>query len=320
MTTDERIAQDLAVVGRVSLQQPIALETTLRRIHAVRDPSTRSSPADLVHVVLRCSRIYAQRVSRAWSGVALLAAITALIALVAFPHSSALWEQARPTGSTAEIVLDVVIRTFGELLLVSKVWVAAMVLLVALAARHLGARVAARRFERVIGIAEDPATVSRQHVRRLDRWPLAVAMSGTMAFILFFGTMLVSIGEHGLYHIFQTYSDEYVRQLNAWTLGMLLAAIVASCLGAALLARTRRANTRLLIGIGALLGLATVILGLRFDVGPLFVTVLAHERPSLVLRGLLTASGTIGLLLVVAGFMLRRRDREQAELATSAGG
>ena len=41
---------------------------------------------------------------------------------------------------------------------------------------------------------------------------------------------------------------------------------------------------------------------------------------SLALRGALTLSGTIGLLLVVAGFMMRRRDREQAELPISAGG
>ena len=318
MTTDERISQDLAVVARVSRQRPIAVEATLRSMQASRDPDMRSGPVD--HVVLRCSRIYAQRVGRAWAGATLLVSVTALIAFLSVPRTPVLWEPTHRAGSTVEIVLDVAIRTVEELLFGSKIWVAAMVLLVALAARNLGGRMAAQRFERAIVIADDPVAVSRQCVRRVDGWPLAIAMSGTMAFILFFGMMLVSLGEHSLHHLFEAYSDANVRRLNAWTLGILTAGIVLSCVGAAVVARMRRGNTRVLVGVGALLGLATVILGLRFDVGPLFVTVLAHETPSLALRGALTLSGTIGVFFVVAGLVLRRREREEAQVPTSAGG
>jgi hypothetical protein len=323
MTTDERISQDLAVVGRVSRERPISLDMTLRKVGALREASPRSegSPS-LLGAVLVCSRICAQRTARAWSGATALICIVALLVIVALPWGDPPYFDPRPApDSTLLLVLMRVGETFLELLYVGKVWVAAPLLGIVLGAYVVGARAAARRFEPAVAASQEPLAVAHRLARQVDRWAIACMLAGTTAFILFFGMLQVAVGSHGLFRVFETYPEEGARNVNAWTLGFLGAAIVASSVGAAIVARRHGGSSRLMIAIGAFLGFATLIVGLRYDVGPIHVTVFAHQYPSLALRVLLTATGTLGVFLVVAGVVLRRRDREEAELAAiSAGG
>ena len=94
----------------------------------------------------------------------------------------------------------------------------------------------------------------------------------------------------------------------------LLSARTGIAMAALLIAHMRRGNIKVLLVSGLALGFASVIVGLRYDVGPMHVTWLAHLHPSLLLRAALTITGTAGLFFVVTGIALRRRAREEAEL------
>jgi hypothetical protein len=102
--------------------------------------------------------------------------------------------------------------------------------------------------------------------------------------------------------------------IAAQLLALLGGAIATSTAAAWLLARRPRGNPRLMIASGVGIATVTALVGMRLDVGPLFVSLLTYEPPSLLLRLVLTITGTVGLFLLVAGIALRKRSREQHEL------
>ena len=308
MTTDERISQDLAIVGRASRERPIAVEETLREVAALAE-AARVTPASSVvsagsvaiaTSLLRFSRVYAQRFARACAGAMSLVSIIALLVYFSIPRDmQAMW--AGPP--TLEL----------ELLCASKLVFAIILLLPILVAHRVATHVAARRFERGVARSDDPLATARGLVRRVDGYALAGAIAGTMAFVLFFALMQVFLGVESLVALLE-HHDDVRGGLDSWALVYAGVAIDLACMAALLIAHMRRGNIKVLLVSGLALGFASVIVGLRYDVGPMHVTWLAHLHPSLLLRAALTITGTAGLFFVVTGIALRRRAREEAEL------
>jgi hypothetical protein len=62
---------------------------------------------------------------------------------------------------------------------------------------------------------------------------------------------------------------------------------------------------------GVALGVATVVAGLRLDVGPWFETFASAAVPSKASRVVLTVTGSLTVVLVVASAAVRRNQRER---------
>jgi hypothetical protein len=310
MTTDERISQDLAVVGRTSRERPIALEVTLRSvgalpIHATNVSSQRSAPGQAPFpsplAVLRVAHLYTLRVARITASFAAVACTFVLLVYVCFIHLLA-WRGP-----------DLV----EEIGWMSKFWVAVEVLFVVAIVHELASRIAARRCERMLASAD--LETLRQHARGLRGLSTLAAIVGAMTFVLFFGMMQVSVGGNGLVDLFNSgpVSPSLQTTVGRWTIAMLMLAISGTLVASIMVARGNAKPAMWRTVLGCAVVSVTIILGLRFDVGPGSVYV-PEGMPSMWLRGCLTATGTVGLFLLVSNLVLHIRVREDTALSDSS--
>ncbi len=308
MTTDERISTDLAVVGRVSRERPIAVEATLRKVGALPAPRMQpSSSGSNALALLRLSRIYALRVARTWAGTAAVVCTVVLVAYTVAIHAIdwGSWEDGA--------VLD--------LSWISKGWVAIIVAAAVSSVYVASLRLALHRFQGLVAGSELKAVHER--VRHASRWSAWASISGAMTCLLFFGMMQVTIGGGPLCDLYEPGPLKPSLQLMVadWTMIFVSVAIVSSVVGALLDVRRARVPSTARIVVGVVLVIATIMLGLRYDAGPGYV-LFPERMPSMWFRGCLTVTGTVGLYLVVSTIALRIRAREDKQLdeVTSAGG
>lgn len=300
MTTDERISKDLAVVARVSRERPTPLEATLRKLGVLQSPAASAQPASVAAVVLLAlSRVYAVRIARTASGIASVACTALLIVLACF---------ARAIDWRDPIF-------FSQVAWISNVWLAITALLVVSLVYIVAQHVAWRRFRRLAVSASIDA--AQRLVRSADRLSIVASIAGTLAFLLFFGMMQVTIGTNGVESLFSpgpTLIAQHL-ELGRWTIGFLLAAIAATVSGSLLVVRGTLLPSKLRVVLGSLVLVTTMLVGFRYDVGPGPI-VWPLDMPSLPLRGCLTAAGTLGLFLIASNIALYVRAREERELAS----
>lgn len=305
MTTDDRISDDLAIVARTSRAQPIAIETTLRAVGALdaseRPGSPEGTPTAAI-AMLQLSRIYVARVARAVAGTTSVACAGLLLAMLIVPHH--LHDDA-----------------LSHLAYMSKVWVTVSALAIVFAAHACASRVATRRFLRAVASGSRP----RALVHGVAGWSTAGPIAGVMVLGLFVGMMVAVLGGYSLEFLI---ADQHA--IDGWTavrwltLVTLAPAMVASIVGAAVVARMSLKRSWRLVAVGAAMVVVTIAVGLSYDVGPVSPEAKLHERvfpaenPSVALRSILTATGTIGMFLVVSGAVLGIRRREDELLDQGA--
>jgi hypothetical protein len=161
--------------------------------------------------------------------------------------------------------------------------------------------------------AADPSARARALVDGLARVSLALSMFAATAVCLFFGLLFVTLGMHGILQISSPFADPRVREVVDWSLALCAMATAVSAVASIFVSR-RRSPIRWAIPAGVLLGAATVIAGMRFDVGPIGVAMFVDQPPSIPLRAVLTMAGTMALWLVIGGALLQRREREDRDL------
>ena len=299
-TTDDRITQDLAIVGRMSRERPTPFDATLRAVGAV---ASATAPG-LALVVL--GRVFVARVARAAAGLGSFACLLTMLGWLAMP---------RDEGWIEHYGVD---RGIGEdFLEAPRWWLGLLVVAVSLAAYVGASGIAARAFERTAARARDPIDAARRLTHRSDAWATAASITGIATFILGFGMLEVVVGDVGLLGLFaRAVPIESIRQVMIASLG---GAFAATAGGAMLMARTNgdaRAlrNTGWMLPAGVVLAFVTFFLGARLDAGPLIATITNSVRPSLATRVALTAAGTIAVFLATTGMVLRGRRREEAAI------
>ncbi len=286
MTTDDRISEDLAIVARTSgaLRRPI--ESTLAAVGAIATPPP--PPTTLSGVaLLQLSRIFVARVTRAAIGAAAAVIAIAFSIYLGIPYK---W----PDNPSV----------IHELMYGPKLVVVCMAGAIVLPVHVAASRYAARAFERVVH--RDPHAL----VVRWERWSVAAAIAGTVVLVLFVAMMQAVLGSDRLISI-----HEGKGMVKVLTFGSLWTAMAAVFAGSAVVAWVVRRPHTWMIPVGIIILFVTVIAWLRFDVGPILVNHVARMPPSVPLRASLTATGTIGIFLVVTGIVLGIRRREQALLA-----
>jgi hypothetical protein len=133
-----------------------------------------------------------------------------------------------------------------------------------------------------------------------------------MAFLLFFGIMQATLGGLSLEDF--TYLQ---GPLKHGTIIMVSASIMVAFVGAAVVAQRARPPSRARMVAGIVLAVARIVVGFRYDIGPMHVVVGSpFNMPSMLLRGCLTATGTIGWFLIISSIALRARAHEQREIAS----
>jgi len=302
VTTDDRISDDLAIVARTSRAQPIAIETTLRAAGALaaseRPVSPEGTPTSAI-AMLQLSRIYVARVARAVAGTTSVACAGLLLAMLIVPH---------------HLHDDVL----SDLAYMSKVWVTVSAIAIVFAAHAVASRVATRRFLRAVANGSRP----RALVHGVAGWSTAGPIAGVTALGLFVGMMVAVLGGYSLeFLIADQHAVVGLTKAVRWlTLVTLAPAMVASIVGAAVVAQMSLKRPWRLVAVGAAIVVVTIAVGLSYDVGPVSqVEATLHLRvipdggyPSAALRSILTATGTIGMFLLVTGVVLRIRRREDA--------
>ncbi len=302
MSTDQLISDDLAALAADNRLRIPALDVTLRALAPARPAA---APATLDVALLATSRVYVRRFARAACGAV---ALTCALALVAWLSN--------PLGLSMEMsqfgsALEQYIVYIGPLEVTS--WSALVVLMTYVAA----SRIAERRI--ASSVAASPADVLpalRARARSLSGVATALRVAGTAALVI---TIALAWFGNGLdsYCAFWDDGDGVLGTLHAAIVAALLGTLVSAA-AAGILARHTRAAERLahpiVTAAGVALGLATVVTGSRLDVGPRFVTFAGGLVPSTALRIVLTITGSLAVLLVVASSALRRDRREQQSL------
>jgi hypothetical protein len=298
MTPDARITHDLAILGRVHRERPLSLDATLRHVGAVPAVARSTSSTNENVALLPFARIYALRVARIWASAAALTATIGIFVLVVLPRPS---DEPPPHGALYEIFYA------------STVWVFAAAMIPALVAYGIASATAMRRFERAL-TAEEPAVRARAVVDRVARASIAMPMLGMIIPCLFFGLVRITIGEWNMMSMFEPIDDPVIGEGTHLAFILWAVASGISALGSVALSR-RRAASGWWIVLGLLVVFATMTVGMRYDIGPLTRTELSSYHPSYALRAILTATGTLGLILIVGGALVRRRAREEHELS-----
>jgi hypothetical protein len=301
-TTDDWITQDLAVVASTSRERLPPIEVTLRALGAA--PSTTG--IDLALVVV--GRVFVARVARAAAGLASFVCMIAMLVWLAVPRSKGWFEQERS------------VQALGvELLEERRFWLGLLVVAVALAAYVGASGIGARVFERTVR-AHVPIEAARRLARRADSWSTAASITGIATFILGFGMFEVVLGDMGLIDLYwQRDPIEVIRLVMLVSLGGAFAATVA---GAMFVVRTygdvpELGSTVWMLLLGVALAVVTVILGVRFDAGPIFVTIANSARPLVAVRVILTAAGAIAVFFTTAGMVLHVRRREEKAIRSA---
>jgi hypothetical protein len=291
-TVDETITGDLAAVAADNGRRLPALDATLRAL--APSPATASE-----HALLAVTQVYAHRLARAVAGAVATLCTLALLAWLSNPLGAA-------PGSRITGVLD-------HLIYAGPAEVAPWIALIVLATHLATLRIAERRVARLL--ARAPSTVHAHlcpRARSLGRLATGLSVAGTASIVLALGLSWVSIGLDR-YSVFWEHDASNVLELMRHTMiAAVLATIAVSTVLA--LARSPRLAYPAVTASGIVVGATTVIIGLRLDVGPIFETFTAGFVPSTALRIVLTITGSLAVLLVVASTALRRERREDARL------
>ena len=289
-TTDQAIASDLAALAADNKIRIPPLDVMLRA-----PAGNEATVASDGVAMLAASRIYVRRFARAAAGAAALACALALVAWLS-----------NPLGLSADMSqihgdLEQYIVYIGPLEVVS--WSALVVLMTYIVATRIAERRVARRL--VTGPSES-----------LTTFAIGLRVAGTAGLVI---TIAMSFFANGL----ESYCDFWAP--HDPVLGPAHAALVTTLIGTllvaiavAVLARHASAAARVAHSIvtvtGVSLGLATVVTGSRLDVGPKFATFATGDMPSLALRIVLTITGSLAVLIIVASGALRRHRREELSL------
>lgn len=299
--TEQRITEDLAVLGRMSRERTVDVETTLRAV--VAGPATVAS--DLGLLVL--ARVFVARVARAAAGVASLVGCGAILVWLGLPRDER-WLD----GFGREQGLGAV------LLRGSRWWLGLLVVCVSVLAYVAGSRIAVRICERTAARARDPIGAVRRLAQDAGSWATAASIAGITTFVVVFGMFQVVVGEPGLASLYSRDDTiEMIRCLMEVSLDTAVSIIVSSAIAVVWIRGRACAlrNPGWLIPAGLVLGFVTLSAGARLDVGPILESFSHNARPSVALRIILTGTGTAAVFMTVTGLVLRRRWREDAIIA-----
>jgi hypothetical protein len=297
-TLDQTIASDLAALSADNRRGIPALDATLGALTPAHADARPTPPApDLALLV--ASRVYAHRLARAVAGAAATLCTLALLVWLSNPLGVA-------PGSRITGVLD-------HLIYAGPPEVAPWIALIVLATYLATLQIAERRVARLL--ARTPSTVHTDlcaRARSLGRLATGLSLAGTASIVIALGLSWVSIGLDR-YSVFWEHDASNVLELMRHTMiaAVLGTIAVSTALG---LARSPRLTAPSVTASGIVVGATTVIVGLRLDVGPIFETFTAGFVPSTTLRIVLTLTGSLAVLLVVASTTLRRERREDARL------
>jgi hypothetical protein len=300
-THDQTIAGDLASLAADNRIRLPALDATLRALTPI---DVDAAPVADNVALLAAARVYVHRLARAASGAAASLCALALLVWLSNPLRVA-------AGSRIAGVLDHAVYA-GPLEVAS--WIGLVVL-----ATHLAVlRIAEHRVARLL--ARSPSDVLahlRGRARSLARVATGLGVAGTASVVILLGLSWVSINLDR-YSVFWDRDASGVLELMRHTMIAAVFGTLAVSASIGLVARSARLVSWLVhpaaTASGVVLGAATVLVGLRLDVGPIFETFAAGIVPSTALRIVLTIAGTVAVLLVLASAALRRDRRETASL------
>ena len=283
MTEDSRMTSDFATVSAVSRAQPVALVSTLQRLRVL-------SPSPTSHVsLLRQARQFSASVARAAAGASLL--IFSLAFLVGVYHWRSAW-----------IAND---ETFFEHLFLSHpprlyLWTIGGACMVS----SVAAAISMSWFRRRVMAARDAPEAAQRANDAVDTVSIALAIAGATAALLTFSILRFSI-EIEDKRLFESLIPEFCRA-RRFVAASIIVAVIATSLGAAVLARRIARSGAVPSGRLALASLVTLFATL--------IVVLKHDDggdirmdPSFLVRALFTAVAAVSLFGVVATVTLLRR-------------
>lgn len=302
-TLDQTIASDLAALSVDNRRAIPAFDATLSTLTPPRIDAP--SPAVAHGLALdAAAQVYVDRLVSAAAGAA--ATLCTLAVLVWFSNPFALAPHSRIATLVDRIVYAGQLG-FGAAIaiVVPATYVATRWL-----ARRRGARLLARS-------RSDALVRLRDRAGSLAELAAGLRVAGTAGIVIVLGMSWVSISLDR-YSLFWEHDPAGVLDvMHHAMIGAVLATLALS-IGIAMVTRFTRVAAWLAHPVttasGIVLGAVTVLLGLRLDAGPFFVTFAAARVPSTALRIALTITGTLAVLLVVASAALRRDRRERARL------
>jgi hypothetical protein len=209
------------------------------------------------------------------------------------------------------------------------VTIAAVIGILVLAAHLIGARIAARVFERslrTLGAGSDARARAGRLVRRVDAWSVGLGIAGVASVATLFGVVGPSIGTE-FYMFFQPHGArvahvvlQALREVSvAVPLGLVAAfAVGRACAGGSEGRRgarwVRALEHRLVVPVGLALGLVAGYSGLTVDFGVFDISYPAADQPAAAVQTALTILSTTSILLVTIGYTLRRRRHEHERI------
>lgn len=295
MSTDDKISADLAVVSRASRAQSVSLASTIRLVGAQRTVP----PTPLLATAAAYANRLAGAVAATWTVVLTIAVLVPLLFV------------ARSNDDTSLSTIDLLYSTRASS-------AATTVAISSLLVYVLAWTWAARRFEASIA-GRDPLGHARRLVDALERASTTLIIAGVTTFTMTFGLLFVVLGSNwDLYELRPTngelafdYAAKWVSHDRSWALIAIGSSVFASLAGAIVLGRAR--DVERWVGVLCAFGVAaTILVGLRYDVGPANYTFMKESMPDTMLRTVLVITGFVSLLGLVGAIVSARRRRELA--------
>jgi ABC-type Fe3+ transport system permease subunit len=209
-------------------------------------------------------------------------------------------------------------------------YIAILVVAAHVIAARLAERALERRLRRVLepgSRARDPAEDTRRLVRCIDGWSVALGIAGVASTVTLFSIVGLTVGEH-FWVFFAAHgprvSNALAHTLHDAVLGSALGLVAALAMGRACARESasrrsarwiRALEHRAIVPAGLAVGFIAGYIGLRLEFGVFDISLPAVERPSLALEIALTLMCTTAVLLITAGYTMRRRRAEHARVA-----
>jgi hypothetical protein len=276
MSTDNRIVADLAIVGRTSRARPRTLAHTLRQLAA---PRANASPA--------LSALYAARVARIWSGIALLLGVAA-------HHPVFGTTTFMPRGGNSYISSGARMSAYELGFLLGGI----------AAAVYVAVRLFLRR-----------RPVSREAFDRLDRWSVALSIAAPLALAVFIGYLRILVGDRPLNAL---YTEGFV--MDSWEGrsgvyaamgGVIIASLVVGFVASRLVRHERWSKPRVWVGGLGLVGLAaTGLVAFHYELGPIVYGLLTPFTRNEEIRVAILVMGCLSLTAILSTLVLSRRRDE----------
>ena len=281
--TDSRLTADLALLGRIAQERLPSVETSLKRFAAASTSSER--------IAVSLARSFVQRVGRIAAGATAIMGVAGTFARLCVNIGPGRHEPS----------------LFERLLQGPQLWVAVVLLGASAVAYGIATTIAARQIEHTLHVGGIPA--AQRLVDRIERWDIGLSIAGVLTPVLFFGMMRVVLGNGELDTFLHHHAPPEVSLPFGATSYMLGGAFAVTWLGAFVVARlpstTRSSRGAIIVAAAAFCG--TLWAGATFDTGPIMFEL--HRSPSVPLRAVLTATGTLSLLVLVSELVLARRRR-----------